>query len=178
MKTYTYESHELYHYSSPYYDPQKAHEYYEKHKRLKGRKTSTTGLNEEGRKVASYVKDRINEEKTAKLQSETESRQKAKQTSIEQHSKMMTQKINSLKKVLERIPKDVREAEAPKIKAAIYKLREENKNKRSEIEKRHRQALTEATESIRNEADSKYESELSKIQSESKYRAVKKTKSS
>ena len=63
----------LQHYSSPYYDPVKAHEYYEAHKKLKGR-TSTAGLNEEGRKVASYVKKQITSEKKSRLDSNTQSR--------------------------------------------------------------------------------------------------------
>lgn len=52
-------------YASKYYDPQKAHEYYEKHKQLKGRseRTSTKGLNEEGKLVAKQVKEAINAEK-------------------------------------------------------------------------------------------------------------------
>lgn len=38
----------LRHYASPYYDPQKAHEYYMRTRELKGR--STTSLNDEGRR--------------------------------------------------------------------------------------------------------------------------------
>ena len=52
-RTPTY-SNELYHYASKYYDPVKAHEYYEKHKQLKGDKPKVT-LNEEGHKVVDYV---------------------------------------------------------------------------------------------------------------------------
>ena len=36
----------LRHYASPYYDPEKAHEYYMRTRELKGR--STTSLNDEG----------------------------------------------------------------------------------------------------------------------------------
>lgn len=48
-------------YASKYYDPVKAHEYYEKHKQLKGRqsRTSTKGLSEEGKATAKYVKEQI-----------------------------------------------------------------------------------------------------------------------
>ena len=49
-------------YASPYYDPVKAHEYYMQHRVLKGR-TSTAGLNEEGREAARYVKNSLNEER-------------------------------------------------------------------------------------------------------------------
>lgn len=44
----------LRHYASPYYDPQKAHEYYMRTRELKGR--STTSLNDEGKKIWSYTK--------------------------------------------------------------------------------------------------------------------------
>lgn len=54
------------HYASPYYDPVKAHEYYEEHKQLKGRH-STKGFNEEGRKVAQYVKANLKNKKDIKV---------------------------------------------------------------------------------------------------------------
>ena len=43
----------LQHYASPYYDPQKAHEYYMRTRELKGRR-SATKLSDEGKKVWSY----------------------------------------------------------------------------------------------------------------------------
>ena len=51
----------LRHYASPYYDPQKAHEYYMRTRELKGR--STTSLNDEGKKIWSYTKNNIKSEK-------------------------------------------------------------------------------------------------------------------
>ena len=55
----------LMHYKSPYYDPVKAHEYYMQHRKLKGR--STSGLNEEGRDAAYYVKQKLNAERKEKV---------------------------------------------------------------------------------------------------------------
>lgn len=55
----------LMHYANPYYDPVKAHEYYMKHRKLKGR--STSGLNEEGRDAAYYVKQKLNAERKEKV---------------------------------------------------------------------------------------------------------------
>lgn len=55
------------HYASPYYDPEKAHEYYEAHKKLKGRH-STAGLNEKGRETASYVRQRLAEERKQRIE--------------------------------------------------------------------------------------------------------------
>lgn len=56
-------------YASKYYDPAKAHEYYEKHKKLKGRKkaSSIDDLSEEGKIAAKEVKERLNEELKAAL---------------------------------------------------------------------------------------------------------------
>ena len=62
----------LRHYASPYYDPQKAHEYYMRTRELKGR--STTSLNDEGKKIWSYTKNNIKSEKTAKIKEEQEKR--------------------------------------------------------------------------------------------------------
>lgn len=51
-------------YSSNYYDPQKAHEYYMKHRKLKGRRT----LNEKGKAAKATVKAAMDAEKKATIQ--------------------------------------------------------------------------------------------------------------
>lgn len=60
----------LIHYASKYYDPQEAHEYYEKHKHLKGRR-STSDLSEEGKSKWSFVKENITKEKKEKTEEST-----------------------------------------------------------------------------------------------------------
>lgn len=62
----------LQHYASPYYDPEKAHEYYMRTRELKGR--STTTLNDDGKKIWSYTKNTIKTEKKAKVKEEQEKR--------------------------------------------------------------------------------------------------------
>ena len=62
---------ELTHYSSQYYDPVKAHEYYERTKQLRGR-TSTARLNDAGKEAASYVKDRLTGERKNKVDNKRE----------------------------------------------------------------------------------------------------------
>lgn len=52
------------HYASKYYDPVKAHQYYEEHKELVGRKTSL--LNDEGKKIWNHTKQNISSEKNQK----------------------------------------------------------------------------------------------------------------
>ena len=56
----------LQHYASPYYDPQKAHEYYMRTRELKGRR-SATKLSDEGKKAWSYTKNEIKAEKKAQV---------------------------------------------------------------------------------------------------------------
>ena len=56
-------------YKSKYYDPVKAHEYYEKHKQLKGRtkKTSIADLSDAGKVAAKEVKEQLQAELKAAL---------------------------------------------------------------------------------------------------------------
>ena len=54
----------LMHYASPYYDPVKAHEYYEQHKHLKGRPTGR--LTDEGKQVWKVTKMNIDQAKKIK----------------------------------------------------------------------------------------------------------------
>lgn len=58
-------------YASKYYDPEKAHEYYEKTKRLKGRR-SNKGLNEEGIAAAEYMRKQVDEQHAQELQRVTD----------------------------------------------------------------------------------------------------------
>ena len=51
----------LIHYASPYYDPVKAHEYYEQHKHLKGRPTGR--ITDEGKQVWKVTNMSINQAK-------------------------------------------------------------------------------------------------------------------
>lgn len=180
----------LQHYSSPYYDPQKAHEYYEEHKKLKGR-TSTAKLNEEGKKVASYVKNKINEERDTKLEAETQRHQQEAQIradahsrTMEQHRKIMNERITSLQNLIKRMPDAQKADQAPKIKALIYKLREDNDKKRADIQEKYKAETKKSSEEtastkkqIREQAKSTYESEYDKIASESSYQKPSSKKS-
>lgn len=89
----------LIHYASPYYDPVKAHEYYMKHRKLVGR-TSTSGLNEEGREIAAYIKQNINNERKEK---------------VEQNRNAMNSQISSSKSNLDYTVKGLNENRTEKI---------------------------------------------------------------
>lgn len=186
------EDESLKHYASPYYDPAKAHQYYEEHKKLKGR-TSTAGLNEEGRKVASYVKSQITAEKKQRLTANTESRKsqieskrEARRQAVEAHKTEMNQKIDTLRTMLKNMSKEDRKANKERVQGLIADLRSENKAKREELTAQFKADSANITvtskanaEGIRKDADDRYASELAKIKSEEKYQAKKKgTKSS
>ena len=87
----------LRHYASPYYDPQKAHEYYMRTRELKGR--STTSLNDDGKKIWSYTKNNIKSEKTAKVKEEQEKRDQ-KITELREKAEATKEQISSRLKEL------------------------------------------------------------------------------
>lgn len=87
----------LRHYASPYYDPQKAHEYYMRTRELKGR--STTSLNDEGKKIWSYTKNNIKSEKAAKVKEEQEKRDQ-KITELREKAEATKEQISSRLKEL------------------------------------------------------------------------------
>lgn len=87
----------LRHYASPYYDPQKAHEYYMRTRELKGR--STTSLNDEGKKIWSYTKNNIKSEKAVKVKDEQEKRDQ-KITELREKAEATKEQISSRLKEL------------------------------------------------------------------------------
>lgn len=147
----------LVHYSSPYYDPVKAHEYYEQHKKLNGRTTS--GLNETGRKAANYVKTEINKERDSRISDEHSKYSKDLKIYMSRANSL----VRSLKDKLRKMNKAQRKIFGPKILEQLNKLKIENEAKRSELLGKYK---TEK-EKITSEAESKYQNELSKISSDS-----------
>ena len=99
-------------YASKYYDPAKAHEYYEKHKQLSEKK-STKKLNETGRETARFIKEQIKEERKA---------------AIEAHKEEMKEKIEALREKYKAMSKDERKAMKEQIQAEIKGLRQEHKD--------------------------------------------------
>lgn len=97
-------------YSSKYYDPQKAHEYYEKHKQLKGRseRKSTAKLNDNAKAIAEQIKETINAKK------------KEYMDAVNQHLK------DKIKAIRERM-KGLSAEEKEKLKQEITTLKEQYK---------------------------------------------------
>ena len=102
----------LIHYASPYYDPVKAHEYYEAHKKLKGR-YSTKKWSENQKKTWNYVKNQISDEKKNKTEEERESHKKDLETmrsQAEQKRKQITDRIKAKIARIDRLSKERKEA--------------------------------------------------------------------
>lgn len=158
---------ELKHYASPYYDPQKAHEYYEAHKQLKGR-TSTAGLNEKGREAAKYVKESLTTERKGKV----ESLRSENKMTVESHKNQMQGKIDTLRSRLKSMSKADKAAHREEIKNEIASLRAENREER----KRLSEELKSASAQLRTEYDEKYVEELDRMKADPEFQAVKKGK--
>lgn len=185
----------LQHYVDPNYDPEATsqynHEYYEAHKKLKGRtKTKRPSLNEQGQEVAAYTKEQINTQKSAKLEAERARYEKerkllsdASSRTMEQHRKIMSQRITSLQNILKRMPESQKAEQSPKIQALIYKLKEDNDKKRKDIQQKYQKDSKSASEksyatrtAIREEAKSQYNDIYDRIASDSRYLKAKKKK--
>jgi len=156
------------HYASPYYDPEKAHEYYMRTRELKGRK-STAGLNDEGKAAAKYVKEQLTSERKKVI-----SDKKDEHTNInESYKNQMQSKIDSLRDKLKRMSKFEKRKHRDAIQNQINMLREENKSKRKELSEQLKNFRTETKELY----DEKYVSELDKIRSDSKFIKIPKKRS-
>lgn len=183
---------ELKHYASPYYDPVKAHEYYEEHKKLKGRK-STAGLSDEGK----YVKEQLSSEKKSKIEEKSNtvkrqiessknqrdtkisSEKEAAQKQIAEHKERMQSQIDQIKTRMKTTGLSTAQKEA--MKADIAKLREENSEERAKVQLMYKTTAADLRENhkesvsrlraelktfksdIKTEYDTKYEDELDKI---------------
>lgn len=165
---------ELVHYASPYYDPQKAHEYYMKNRELVGRK-STKELNEEGKSAANYVKSNLEAEKKQKIAEsksqmtdEIESSRSSMQSTIEKnneivseaiendreqmqdniarHTEQMNAEISSLYAELKDMTPLERRTNAKTIMSKIDSLRASNDSKRNELKEAFSQSSGELKE--------------------------------
>lgn len=159
----------LCHYASPYYDPVKAHEYYMKNRELKGRSTSTAGLNSEGKIAASYVKNQItteHKEKQKELQSSYESQ-------MSSHKREMQKQMATLRAKLMGMNKEERARNKSAFKREINALRAKNNAER----KRLTALLRTESKSMAEEYNNKYADELEAMGKDSGFVKTKKSKS-
>lgn len=160
---------ELSHYASQYYDPVKAHEYYEQHKKLKGR-TSTKGLSQEQKITAQYVKNKLTEERRAK----TEQSKEKTQSDIKAHTRHMQSEIASLKIMLDSGSLDDDPEKRYEFRTKIEALRADNAKKRNELLAEHGKY----SDRLKEEYSKKYEDELSKIKESGNKEKSKSSKTS
>lgn len=187
------------HYASPYYDPVKAHEYYERTKKLKGRRTGTS-LNDSGREAKTYVRNRINTKrdqdlKNAESQSKkrTEERKKSAERetydNIRKESEELGKKLDELISMTSKLDGPTLRANKKRILAVVNSLAAKNKQSRTKlislyktnktkINTEEREKLTAEKKKIRSDATNTYNSELEKIQGDSEFQSTSKKKSS
>lgn len=105
-------------YASQYYDPVKAHEYYEKTKKLKGRR-SNKGLNEEGIAAAEYMRKQIDD----KHQKDLEALNNQTQSTLEKQEKDLSTTVESIKAGLDQALEDLKNSTESNIEASRNKLK-------------------------------------------------------
>lgn len=155
-------------YSSKYYDPVKAHEYYEEHKQLKGKKASTASLNETGKNAASYVKEQINKEKQETLKAES----KRFDIQVYTETKEAEENIANLRKKFSRLTPAQKKILGPKILRELQKIKRSNDKKRRELQN----AYSKNIENINNKYSDIYNEEVEKMNTDSSL--VKESKTS
>lgn len=110
------------HYASEFYDPVKAHEYYMRTRKLKGR-FSTKGMSKKQKEAWSYIKTQVG----AKRQAQTQQARAARDSGIaaaRQHAQALRQEISDKLKTLSNIDsKAERERIANELRAVIAKYR-------------------------------------------------------
>lgn len=153
--------------SSVNYDPVKAHEYYEKHKHLKGRKRSTKGWNQTQKEQLSYAKYQLSEQKKAQLSDISEQRKEIAKKLSEQKreqkkrlSEATQAKIKAVRAKLKNMPPAQKEQFKAQIQNTIDALKGELSEKKSLIDikdKSAREELTDRTKSAREKVRENYE---------------------
>lgn len=188
----TEEEDELSHYASPYYDPVKAHEYYMKTRELKGRKTSTAGLNDEGKGAATYVKGQIEGERKLRTEAANTTRRQNLESATEKARKAINtgaastrRKVNDLRHKLSRMSKAEKLLNKGRIQNEIYMLREENSRERRQIQvqlqnygKVENLKYQNEAKRLSNWAEETYDEQLGKIQGEKSFQKTTKRKKS
>lgn len=180
----------LEHYASPYYDPVKAHEYYMRTRKLKG-KTSTSGLTDEGKEAASYVKNALSTERKTKVKEAraqyNQEKKKAKQNAANTKShlgvKLAEQTANTSAQIrlIKAKMAHASTEEKLKYKSQVASLKAQNNKIRAAINAQikaatssvnsseKRNALSEKIKRINADYKSRQQSELEKISSDASF---------
>ena len=163
-------------YKSQYYDSQKAHEYYMKHRKLKRKrsKLSTAGMSKKGKSIASAVKQNI----TSRRKTETEKYRANVKTQKEQLKQQTTDKLNSIRKRLQEINANSSLSNNQKaelrgqLKEELMSIKDNYSKTIQNINEKTKQDI----KSIKTSYDKTYESEFKKIKADKSLRQRKKRK--
>lgn len=157
----------LAHYASPYYDPVKAHEYYMKTRKLKGKQgVSTAGLNDTGKEAQTYVQKTIGEER----QREIRKHAKAQNEKAKTYADRAKSQISALSERLRNMSPAERKYRAGAIRQAVDRIRSLNNRQRAKLVEQHQKFAEKKSK----EYESKYDSELRKIVGEAAFNNGKK----
>lgn len=125
METELSQSMELIHYSSPYYDPVKAHEYYMRTRKLK-EGDNKKSLNDTGKEAVAYVKDRIKTERDTNVQNAKDEYENFNKQ-VKQQIALITQKMSKAE--------SLSPAQKSALQGQISRLRQAVQRKKSQISK-------------------------------------------
>lgn len=139
------------------YDAAKAHEYYMRTRKLKGR-TSTAGLSQSQKEMAQYVKAELK----AELKAEREKLAEARNERKKELASNLKSSIESLRARAGKVKRG--SPEAQRLKDEIAKLREKTKQDKQAVSDEYKASYAKAKEA--NQAE--YERELDKIRKSKK----------
>lgn len=161
----------LIHYASPYYDPEKAREYYLRTRELKGRR-STKGMSENQKEAWSYSRNQIGESKKAELEKARVTRENEVEA-LRENAKAARERITAkLKQLSETLKGKLAEAEtsfpvpkkpelnkipenaSPKVKEFLQRKNNEMIQRYSREVGKYEKKVSEAKTKIREDAKS------------------------
>lgn len=152
-------------YSSKYYDPRKAHEYYMANRQLKGRR-STAGLNESGKAAASYVRSRLNDEykrKSVEINMKRDAERKALRDKTNVTIERMRAQIKEFREMLKTANKLIKDnPQLAKMQDAIKALRAQTSAASKDITRKY----SEMRRGLKAGIDERYMQELEKIKND------------
>lgn len=152
------------------YDPVKAHEYYEKHKKLKGRKKgqSTKSLSKEQKQQFTEAKAYLSAQKSEANKKSKEQINQAKKKQQETLTKQAQAKIESLRKSIQHLTPEQKRKQAERISGVIDRIRETTAMKKQAVSERATAKSKKATETNQKAYDKAVENAYKQIKSKKK----------
>lgn len=142
------------------YDPKKAHEYYMKHRKLKGRR-SQKGFSTSQKERVAYARAQLSEQRNQKNTSDRERIREAKKKQLEQITEQTKAKVDALRERLRNMPKEQRAAMKEQVQGVIDSVRDLARNQKADVRQKASKDSKAAT--AKNRAD--YEKALDKAYS-------------